>query len=281
MKRERKQSEDSELDEGKRKVVKEDRLIPKKKDYRMRAHINPLNTTPFPYPSHHSFVDWKGHYPLFYNGSQEDNEKAYCNTVEHPSFYEHPRTYPLNGTNVSIIDVGCGYGGLLFGLAPLFPDKLILGMEIRDKLVNFVSEKVRGYRIQNPGQYNNISVVRTNTMRHLCQYFPKESLEKIFICFPDPHFKAKNYRRRVINTGFLSEYAFLLKPKGRLYCITDVLELHEWHMDHLRAHEMFQEVADPDDPCVKVMVNKTEEGQKVERNKGDKYWGIFERKSFE
>ena len=109
-------------------------------------------------------------------------------------------------------------------------------MEIRDKVVNFVAEKIRGYRIQNPGKYNNIGVVRTNTMRHLCQYFPKESLDKIFICFPDPHFKAKNYRRRIINTGFLSEYAFLLKPKGRIYCITDVLELHEWHMDHLRSH---------------------------------------------
>lgn len=44
---------------------------------------------------------------------------------------------------------------------------------------------------------------------------------------------------------------------------------------------MFTQVADPDDPCVKVMVNKTEQGQKVERNKGDKYWGIFEKKSFE
>jgi hypothetical protein len=29
------------------------------------------------------------------------------------------------------------------------------------------------------------------------------------------------------------------------------------------------------------MVNKTEEGQKVERNKGDKYWAIFERKQFQ
>jgi tRNA (guanine-N7-)-methyltransferase len=79
----------------------------------------------------------------------------------------------MNGTNVSIIDVGCGYGGLLFGLAPLFPDKLILGMEIRDKVVNFVAEKTRGYRIQNPGNFDNIGVVRTNSMRHLCQYFPK------------------------------------------------------------------------------------------------------------
>lgn len=247
----------------------------------MRAHINPLNTTPFPFPTHHSFPDWKAHYPLHYGGTIEENHKAYCNTVEHPSFYEQPRQYSLNGKHVEIIDVGCGYGGLLFGLAPLFQDKLILGMEIRDKLVNFVSEKIRGYRIQNPGKYDHISVVRTNTMRHLCQYFPKGSLEKIFICFPDPHFKAKNYRRRIINTGFLSEYAYLLKPKGRIYCITDVLELHQWHMDHLRAHQMFTQVADPDDPCVKVMVNKTEQGQKVERNKGDKYWGIFEKKSFE
>ena len=52
-------------------------------------------------------------------------------------------------------------------------------MEIRDKVVNFVAEKVRGYRIQNPGKYDNIGVVRTNTMRHLCQYFAKESLDLV------------------------------------------------------------------------------------------------------
>jgi tRNA (guanine-N7-)-methyltransferase len=59
-------------------------------------------------------------------------------------------------------------------------------------------------RISHPGQYNNISVVRTNSMRHLCQYFRKGTLLKIFVCFADPHFKAKNFRRRIINTGFLS-----------------------------------------------------------------------------
>jgi tRNA (guanine-N7-)-methyltransferase len=49
-------------------------------------------------------------------------------------------------------------------------------------------------------------------------------------------------------------------------------------MEHLRAHDMFREIKEEDDPCVKAMVNKTEEGQKVERNKGDKYWGVFEKK---
>jgi tRNA (guanine-N7-)-methyltransferase len=102
-----------------------------------------------------------------------------------------------------------------------------------------VAEKIRAFRMLNPGQYDNISVVRANCMKHLCHYFAKNSIEKIFICFPDPHFKAKKYKRRIISTGFLSEYAFLLKPHGRIYCITDVEELHHWHLHHLNAHSQF------------------------------------------
>lgn len=81
MKRERKHSEESENDEGNRKMVKGETLLPKKKDYRMRAHINPLNTTPFPFPPHHTYVDWKAHYPLRLANSKESNQKPYCNTV--------------------------------------------------------------------------------------------------------------------------------------------------------------------------------------------------------
>lgn len=98
----------------------------------------------------------------------------------------------------------------------------MFGLEIRDKLVDYVAEKIRGYRMLHPHQYDHISVVRANCMRHLCHYFPRNTIEKIFICFPDPHFKAKNAKRRIISTGFLSEYAYLLKPGGRLYCATDV-----------------------------------------------------------
>lgn len=39
----------------------------------------------------------------------------------------------------TIVDIGCGYGGLMFELQKEFPDKLILGMEIRDTVANFVA----------------------------------------------------------------------------------------------------------------------------------------------
>ena len=35
-------------------------------------------------------------------------------------------------------------------------------MEIRDKLVNFIGEKTVALRHNHPGEYQNISVVRTN-----------------------------------------------------------------------------------------------------------------------
>jgi hypothetical protein len=58
-------------------------------------------------------------------------------------------------------------------LSTLFPDKLILGLEIRSKVVEYVQERIQKLRIKNPGQYQNISVVHTNAMKYLPHYFKK------------------------------------------------------------------------------------------------------------
>ena len=106
-------------------------------------------------------------------------------------------------------------------------------MEIRGKLVEFVGQKIQASRESKSGEFKNISVLRTNSMRHITNYFRKGSLDKIFICFPDPHFKRKNFRRRIINPNFIAEYSYMLKTGGKLYAITDVHDLHLWHEKHL------------------------------------------------
>lgn len=42
----------------------------------------------------------------------------------------------------------------IVALAETFPDKLTFGMEIRDKLCNYIGEKVRALRQDNPGKVN-------------------------------------------------------------------------------------------------------------------------------
>ena len=103
-------------------------------------------------------------------------------------------------------------------------------------------------------------------MTYLVNYFRKAQLEKMFICFPDPHFKAKNHRRRIITPALLDEYAYVLKAGGLLYTITDVKDLHEWMHGHCSDHPYFEELSKEElenDPALKVVVDGTEEGKKV------------------
>lgn len=104
---------------------------------------------------------------------------------------------------MEIVDVGCGYGGLLFALSLAFPQMRALGLEIRDKVTNFVAKKIFAMRVENPGQvgarqYMNISVLRTNAMKHLPNYIQRAQLQKLFFCFPDPQFKKSKVKRRIV-----------------------------------------------------------------------------------
>ena len=121
-------------------------------------------------------------------------------------------------------------------------------------------------------------------MKYLPNFFDKSSLEKMFICFPDPHFKRKNHPRRIISERLLTEYAYLLKPtSGRLYCITDVKDLHDWHVDKCDSHPLFRKLTEremEDDPCVALMKSTTEEGKKVVREGKfghDMYYAVYVR----
>jgi tRNA (guanine-N7-)-methyltransferase len=81
----------------------------------------------------------------------------------------------------TILDIGCGYGNLLFELSRKFPENLVLGMEIRDKVTNFVAHKINSKRI-NAGykQYMNTAVVMTNTMKTFHNYFKKDQVTDIY-----------------------------------------------------------------------------------------------------
>ena len=155
-----------------------------------------------------------------------------------------------------------------------------IGMEIRMQVTEFVQDRIKALRNQNPntGLYQNIACLRANTMKFLPNLFKKHQLTKIFLCFPDPHFKARKHKARIVSTTLNSEYAYVMKPGGIIYTITDVKDLHDWMVQHFDAHPSFERVTQQDqdnDECVQVMRMETEEGKKVERNQGDKFVACY------
>ena len=226
--------------------MKEKRLMPKKADYRQRAHSNPLVDHDFIVPLKPSEFKWD-----------------------------------LKG-KPDFVDIGCGFGGLTVDLARDYEDKNIVGMELRVQVSEYVILRIQGLREQFKDQqkYLNAQCLRMNCMKFLPNFFEKQSIEKMFILFADPHFKLRKHKHRIITVTLLSEYAYVMKINGILYTATDVLALHEWNCKHLDAHPLFEKLTlqeQDSDPMKKYILESTEEGKKVSRNEGDKYFAFYRR----
>jgi len=90
----------------------------------------------------------------------------------------YPEILPSADRRVTIADIGCGFGGLLFALSPIFPDALILGMEIRIQVTEYVAQKISALRThsadsRNANVYQNINVLRGNAQKFLTNFFEK------------------------------------------------------------------------------------------------------------
>lgn len=187
---------------------------------------------------------------------------------------------------IDFLDVGCGYGGLLVELSPMFPDKRILGLEIRLKVSDYVMDRIKSLRlnVKSDGDpmlpYGNIACLRTNGMKYLPNFIYKNSLEKMFFLFPDPHFKKQKFKWRIISPQLLAEYSYVMKLGGRIYIATDVHDLFQWMTGHIDSFPLFVRLSKDDessDPVVLKLFDSTEEGKKVTRCGGDKYIAVYER----
>ncbi|CAH1401960.1 unnamed protein product [Nezara viridula] len=233
-------------------------MLPQKKYYRQRAHTNPIADHSITYPRSPAVMDWGSLFPNY---------------------------FPTNGNSgiekqVEFLDVGCGYGGLLVKLATMFPDSLAIGMEIRIKVCDYVKDRIEALRIQHPGKYQNIACIRTNAMKYMPNYFCKGQLKKMFFLYPDPHFKKSKHKWRIISPTLLAEYAYLLSVGAVVYTVTDVEDLHQWIVKHLSEHPLFVRLTDSElegDPVIDILLDSSEEGQKVARNNGPKFMAIFKR----
>lgn len=205
------------------------------------------------------------------------------------------------------------------------PETLILGMEIRAQVTQYVTDRIAALRIaasegsttdpslaaggppketsndtttaaalpltrptsddivNAPGGFQNISVIRANAMKFLPNFFEKGQLHTLFFLFPDPHFKQRKHKARIISPTLLAEYAYVLRVGGIVYTVTDVEDLHQWMVKHLEDFPLFERIEEEKlvemgkANIIDAVKNGTEEGMKVERNGGTKYFAAFVR----
>ena len=123
------------------------------------------------------------------------------------------------------LDIGCAAGEFLFDLALENTSWNYLGIEIREKLVKTAKLKVREREINNLyfvfGSANNI-------FNDVQNKFFIENVKSISFNFPDPWFKKRHYKRRVIQPEFINFLSYSLKKESLIFIKTDVKDLFDY-----------------------------------------------------
>ncbi|MEK6248563.1 MAG: tRNA (guanosine(46)-N7)-methyltransferase TrmB, partial [Planctomycetales bacterium] len=116
------------------------------------------------------------------------------------------------------IEVGTGKGLFLSAAAAATPDRNFLGIEIAARYARFAAAKLAKRDLL------NARVVHADARRLFIEYLPDDALAAVHVYFPDPWWKKRHRKRRVMNSELITEIARTLSSGSRLHFWTDVEE---------------------------------------------------------
>jgi tRNA (guanine-N7-)-methyltransferase len=128
------------------------------------------------------------------------------------------------------IEVGSGKGLFLRTEAPARPDTDFLGIEVARKYAQFAAAGLATRGI------SNARVVAADALRIFSELLPDASLAAVHVYFPDPWWKKRHRKRRVMRDSFVRDVERTLVPGGTLHFWTDVEEYFQESLSVLAAH---------------------------------------------
>lgn len=136
------------------------------------------------------------------------------------------------------MDIGCARGRFLLKMAGEMPEYNYLGIEIREPLVEEAN------RLADEAGLTNLHYSFCNAMLwldRLIEKIPDGVLQMVTIQFPDPWFKTKHAKRRMVNREMADAIAAKLDIGGKVFVQTDIEFLAEEMFAIFRGHERFDE----------------------------------------
>ena len=134
----------------------------------------------------------------------------------------------IEGEGPIELDIGFGRGLSLFERAAAAPGSRIIGIEVKTKLAYKVDQRLRKHDLR------NVKVLCGDAREILKRAEPSGSVRRVSLHFPDPWWKKRHDKRRVIGDALLTELGRLMAPGAELFIQTDVEHRAEQYVAELR-----------------------------------------------
>lgn len=122
------------------------------------------------------------------------------------------------------IEIGCGKGNFILGMAKMYPDVNFIGIEKVEDVLVMAMEKVTD------AELTNVLFMDMDAER-IEEFFTKGEIERIYLNFSDPWKKKKQAKRRLTHKNFLDKYKNVLNEGDYIYFKTDNRPLFEFSLN--------------------------------------------------
>jgi tRNA (guanine-N7-)-methyltransferase len=131
------------------------------------------------------------------------------------------------------VELGAAEAHFLLDRARADRRTAFVGVEIRHELVDAVNADCARNGLE------NVRAVFANMSVDLPRLFADGTVHRFFLNFPDPWFKTRQHKRRVIGPGLVADLARALTPGGELFVMTDIFQLALDAMAALEESELY------------------------------------------
>jgi tRNA (guanine-N7-)-methyltransferase len=127
------------------------------------------------------------------------------------------------------VEVGSGKGLFLQTASTASPGHNFLGVELAYRYAQFAAYRLAKRAIA------NARMAQGDALKLFRDRIPDASLAAVHVYFPDPWWKARHHKRRVMNEAFLADVVRTLAVGGRLHFWTDVREYFDQSLELIAA----------------------------------------------
>jgi len=144
--------------------------------------------------------------------------------IKNPQDYKGKWSELFGNENPIHIEIGCGKGNFVTGMARMYPDINFIAIEKVEDVIVMAMEKVSA------AELDNVLFMDMDAEK-IEEFFEYGEIKRIYLNFSDPWKKKKQAKRRLTHKNFLDKYKKVLKEGDYIFFKTDNKALFEFSLN--------------------------------------------------